>query len=210
VSGLALTGFGLGLVLAAQVGPVTLLIVRSVLRGRRALAVGFAMAGAVATIDLVYATLGLAGVGRLLSRGLLGLCLGLASAAILITIGARTAWLGLRARIGLERADEVVLPARAFVTAVAATALNPLTIALWTVSFPAAAPGSAATSIGHAAAMLIGVGVGTLTWYCGFSTAIALVRRRVGDRLLRAVDVGTGCALIGFGGVVGYRAGHER
>jgi threonine/homoserine/homoserine lactone efflux protein len=33
-------GLGLGVVLAAQVGPVTLLIVRSVLRGGRAVAVG--------------------------------------------------------------------------------------------------------------------------------------------------------------------------
>jgi threonine/homoserine/homoserine lactone efflux protein len=36
-------GFGLGLFLAAQVGPVTLLIVRTVLRGRRAVAVALAV-----------------------------------------------------------------------------------------------------------------------------------------------------------------------
>jgi threonine/homoserine/homoserine lactone efflux protein len=41
---LFLAGLGLGLFLAAQVGPVTLLIVRSVLRGGRALLVGLAMA----------------------------------------------------------------------------------------------------------------------------------------------------------------------
>jgi hypothetical protein len=44
---LVMTGYGLGLLLAAQVGPVTLLIVRSVLRGGRAVAVGLAMAAAV-------------------------------------------------------------------------------------------------------------------------------------------------------------------
>jgi hypothetical protein len=41
---LFLAGLGLGLFLAAQVGPVTLLIVCSVLRGGRALLVGLAMA----------------------------------------------------------------------------------------------------------------------------------------------------------------------
>jgi threonine/homoserine/homoserine lactone efflux protein len=74
-----LVGLGLGFVLAAQVGPVTLLIVRSVLRGGRALAVGLAMAGAVvpaaapasATASARPAALLLAGVagGTLASYG---------------------------------------------------------------------------------------------------------------------------------------------
>ena len=206
---LVLTGYGLGLFLAAQVGPVTLLIVRSVLRGGRALAVGLAMAAAVAVIDLVYAIVGLAGVGRLLNGGSLRLWLGLLSAAVLIAIGARTLWIGWRARFGLESADEVAAPLRAFLTAVAATALNPLTIALWTVSFPAAAPAQATRSTADAAAVLLGVGLGTLSWYGGFSTAVALIRKRVGDRLLGFVDIASGSGLIGFGGLLGYRTLHE-
>jgi putative LysE/RhtB family amino acid efflux pump len=204
---LVLSGYGLGLFLAAQVGPVTLLIVRSVLRGGRALAVGLAMAAAVAAIDLGYAIVGLAGVGRLLNGGSMRLWLGLVSAAVLITIGAKTLWIGWRARSGLESVDEVVAPSRAFLTAVAATALNPLTIALWTVSFPAAAPATHSTP--RAAALLLGVGLGTLSWYGGFSTAVALIRKRVGDRLLRFVDIASGTGLIGFGGLLGYRALHQ-
>ena len=184
---------------------MTLLIVRSVLRGRRAVAVGLTMAGAVAFVDVLYGTLGLAGVGRLLEGGALRLVLGLVSAAILVAIGVRTVWIGFRARLGLEGADEVVAPRRAFLTAVAATALNPLTIAPWTVSFPAAAPDSARGSIGHASELLVGVALGTLTWYCGFSSVVALARRRVGDRLVRAVDAVTGLGLVAFGGVLAYR-----
>ena len=200
------SGFGIGVVVAAQVGPVTLLIVRTVLRGGRAVAVGLAMAAAVALVDLLYAGLGLAGVGRLLSDAPLRLAFGVVSAAIMIAIGARTANAGLRARIGLERAADVVEPRRAFLTAVAATALNPLTIALWTVSFPAAAPGAATRSAGSAALLLAGVGLGSLTWYCTFTTLVALLRRRVGDRLLRVVDVVSGLGLAGFGALIGYRA----
>jgi threonine/homoserine/homoserine lactone efflux protein len=207
---LVLTGYGLGLILAAQVGPVTLLIVRSVLRGGRALAVGLSMAGAVAAIDLGYAVVGLAGVGRLVNGSTAQLWLGLASAAILVAIGTRTLWTGVRARIGLESDDEVVAPSGAFLTAVAATALNPLTIALWTVSFPAAAPDRATTSLGAAAALLLGAAMGTLTWYGGFSTALALVRRRLGRRLLALVDLAGGSGLILFGGLLGYRALEER
>jgi len=207
---LLLSGYGLGLLLAAQVGPVTLLIVRSVLRGGRAVAVGLAMAAAVASIDLAYALVGLAGVGSLLNAGSVRLWLGLVSAAILVGIGARTLWKGIRARSGLESLDEVVVPSRAFLTAVAATALNPLTIALWTVSFPAAAPSRATSSTAAAGALLVGVGLGTLTWYGGFATVVALVQRRIGRRLLRAIDVAGGSGLIGFGGLLGYRALHER
>jgi putative LysE/RhtB family amino acid efflux pump len=206
---LVLSGYGLGLLLAAQVGPVTLLIVRSVLRGGRALAVGLAMAAAVAAVDLVYAIVGVAGVGRLLNGGSLRLWFGFASAAVLVVIGARTLWIGWRARLGLESADDVVAPSRAFVTAVAATALNPLTIALWTVSFPTAAPARATRSTADAAALLLGVGLGTLSWYGGFSTAVALVRKRVGDRLLSVVDIASGLGLIGFGCLLGYRTLRE-
>jgi putative LysE/RhtB family amino acid efflux pump len=195
--------------LAAQVGPVTLLIVRTVLRGGRAVAVGLAMAGAVALVDVLYGTLGLAGVGRLLDGGVLRLVLGLVSAVILVAIGVRTVWIGFRACLGLEGADEVVAPRRAFLTALAATALNPLTIALWTVSFPAAAPGPARGSIGHASELLVGVALGTLTWYCGFSSVVALARRRVGDRLVRAVDAVTGLGLVAFGAVLAYRTARE-
>jgi hypothetical protein len=47
--------------------------------------------------------------------------------------------------------------------------------------------------------VLLGVGLGTLTWYGGFSTAVALLGQRVGDR-----------SLIGFGGLLGYRTLHDR
>jgi putative LysE/RhtB family amino acid efflux pump len=199
-----LQGYALGLLLAAQVGPVTLLIIRSVLRGGRAVAVGLAMAGAVALVDVLYATAGLAGAGSLLDGGPARVGLGLASAAILAGIGLRTIWAGWQARHGLELAADVVVPRRAFVTAVAATALNPLTIALWTVSFPVAAPRAVP------AAVLAGVALGTLTWYAGISTAVALARRQVGPRFVAAVDLTAGAGLVGFGGLIGYRSLHER
>ena len=195
--------------MAAQVGPVTLLIVRSVLRGGRAVAVGLAMAAAVAAIDLLYATLGLAGVGRLLSGGTLHLALGAASAAILIALGIRTLHLGFRARLGLEAHHEVVAPRRAFATAIAATALNPLTIALWTVSFPAAAPAAARGSTADASALLAGVAIGTLTWYCGFATTVAVLRRRIGPRVLAGIDVLTGAGLVVFGSLLAARTAED-
>jgi putative LysE/RhtB family amino acid efflux pump len=196
--------------LAAQIGPVTLLVLRSILRGGRALVIGFAMADAVALVDVLYATVGLTGAGELLQADRLQLALGLVSGAILVAVGVRTIWIGIRARFGLELADDVLGPRRAFVTAVAATALNPLTIALWTVSFPAAAPDAAGSSIAHAAAVLAGVALGTLTWYCGLAASAVLARDRIGPRFLAGIDIGTGGVLVAYGGLLGYRALDDR
>jgi putative LysE/RhtB family amino acid efflux pump len=164
------------------------------------------MALAVAAVDVLYGTLGLAGVGRLFDAGGVRLTLGIACAVVLVAIGLRTIWTGVRARSGFETVDDVVAPRRAFVTAVAATALNPLTIALWTLTFPAAIPAAAGASTAHVAEAMAGVALGTVTWYCGLATAVALVRRRVGGRLLRAVDLAAGCALVAFGLLLGDRA----
>jgi threonine/homoserine/homoserine lactone efflux protein len=201
-------GYLIGILLAAQVGPVTLLIIRSVLRGGRAVAVGLAMAGAVALVDVLYATAGLAGAGQFVSSGSARVALGVVSAVLLVGIGLRTIWAGWQARSGLESAADVVLPERAFLTAVAATALNPLTIALWTISFPAAAP--AADGSVQTVALLAGVTLGTLTWYAGIATVVALARAQVGPRFVAGVDLTTGCGLVGFGGLIGYRSIHER
>ena len=201
-------GFGLGFFVAAQIGPVSLLIVRSVLRG--SLRIGLAMAAAVALVDLLYASLGLAGAARLVDAADgARVALGLVGAAVLVVLGARTAWSGFRARLGLETTTEVATPRRAFATALAATTLNPLTIGLWTAAFPAAAAATAGRSLAATVALLIGVGLGTLTWYSAFTTAVSLARRRVGPSLLRAVDVAAGTGVAGFGALLGYRSVHQ-
>jgi putative LysE/RhtB family amino acid efflux pump len=196
-------GYGLGLFVAAQIGPVSLLIVRSVVRGN--FRIGFAMATAVAVVDLGYAALGLAGVGRLLEENdAVRLTFGFVGAAVLVALGLRTMWIGFRARFGLETAEEVGTPRRAFATAFAATALNPLTIALWTAAASAAVSGGSRSSAGTIA-LLAGVGLGTLSWYTAFAGAIALTRQRIGPRLLAAIDIGAGAGILGFGAYLGLR-----
>ena len=204
-----LTAYGVAFLLAAQVGPITLLIVRSIVRGGRAVVIGLLMAAAVAGVDLVYATVGLAGIGRLLEGDTVQLVLGLVTAAILIVICARSVWFGVRARLELALADQVQ-PRSAFQTAIVATALNPLTIVLWTISFPAALPSDAVASVGSTFVVLVGVALGTLSWYCGFALLLSALRGRLGRPMLSFVDVGTGAALIGYGGLLGYRSVRER
>jgi threonine/homoserine/homoserine lactone efflux protein len=203
-------GFGLGLFVGAQPGPVSLLCIRSVLRG--ALASGIAIGAGAALIDLLYAALGLAGAASLLEADALRVAFGVVGALVLGVIGVRTLWGAFRVRLGGESEQEVASPRRAFATAVAATASNPLTIATWAAIFTAAsaaAVGDAATSTGSAALMLGGVALGTLTAFTTLSVLVALVRQRFGPRLLATVDVVAGAGLLGFAGLLGWRAVHE-
>jgi threonine/homoserine/homoserine lactone efflux protein len=205
-----LVGFGLGFFVGAQPGPVSLLCIRSVLRG--AMRAGIAIGAGAALIDLLYASLGLAGAASLLELGELRLAFGLLGAGVLAYIGYRTLWSAFRVRLGGESEAEVATPRRAFATAVAATASNPLTIATWAALFTAAgaaAVGDAAASASGAAMMLGGVALGTLTAFSLLSLLVAAVRVRFGPRLMATVDVVAGAGLLGFAGLLGWRTLHD-
>jgi putative LysE/RhtB family amino acid efflux pump len=205
-----LVGFGLGLFVGAQPGPVSLLCVRSVLRG--AFTTGVAIGAGAAVIDLLYAALGLAGAASLLEIEALRIALGVTGALVLGAIGARTLWAAFRVRLGAEHPDEVATPRRAFATALAATASNPLTIATWAAIFAAASAasvGNAADSAPAAIAMLAGVGLGTLTAFTALSTLVSLVRGHFGPRLLAWVDGIAGAGLLGFAGLLCWRTAND-
>jgi threonine/homoserine/homoserine lactone efflux protein len=202
-----LVGFGLGFFVGAQPGPVALLCIRSVLRG--ALAGGIAIGAGAALVDLLYASLGLAGAATLLEAEALRVAFGLVGAGVLAYIGGRTLWSAFRVRLGGESQEEVGTPLRAFATAVAATASNPLTIATWAAIFTAAGAAAvtdAAASASGAVLMLGGVALGTLTAFTALSLLVVLVRGRFGPRLLATVDVAAGAGLLGFAGLLGWRA----
>jgi putative LysE/RhtB family amino acid efflux pump len=200
-------GFGLGFVVAAAIGPISLLCIRTVLRG--ALGTGIAIGAGAAVIDATYALLGALGAGRLLEINGLQLALGLVGAAVLAALGARTLWSAFRVRLGGESLEEVATPRQAFLTSLAATASNPTTILSWAAVFAAASTASAVDGTGETLLLVAGVGCGTLTWFTLLSVGLSAIRARVGDRLLAAVDVGSGLGLLAFSGVLGLRAARD-
>lgn len=202
-----LLGAGLGAFVAAQVGPVSLLLVRSSLR--HGAAVGVAIGAGAALVDTAYASLGVAGVAPLLSVAWLQLVLGLVGGLVLLALGIRTLWSAWRVRLGGEADDEVSSPRRAFLTALAATASNPLTIVSWAAIFAAASTAAAARTPVGAVSLLLGVGVGSATWFVTLTGLIALFRARVGRPALAAVDVLSGLGLVGFGVALGVRSARE-
>jgi putative LysE/RhtB family amino acid efflux pump len=193
------SGFGLGFLVAAEVGPIWLLCVRTSVRyGFRP---GAAVGAAAATVDTLYAALGIAGATALLQIDALRIGLGLLGAIVLGVIAARTLWSAFRVRNGGEAAEEVATPLRAYLTAFAATASNPLTIASWAAIF------SAASVAGLAAVpLLVGVALGSGTWFALLAGISAAVGRRASPRALRAVDIVAGIGLAGFAGALGIRA----
>jgi hypothetical protein len=62
---------------------------------------------------------------------------------------------------------------------------------------------------GETLLLCLGVGCGTLTWFTTLSLGLAAVPARVGDRLLKAVDVGSGLGLLLFSGALGVRAARD-
>jgi putative LysE/RhtB family amino acid efflux pump len=202
-----IVGFGLGFFVAAQLGPLSLFLIRSTLRGR--LAVGLAIGAGIAIVDLLYAAAGAAGAAGVLTIDALRTTLGIVGAVVLIYLGVKTLWSALRVRSGFEAADEVASPRKAFLTSLGATASNPLTIASWGAIFAAASTASVAGEHGGTAMLVLGVGIGSLTWCTLLACGVAVARRWVGPRLLQAVDVGAGTGIAAFGGVLAYRTLHD-
>jgi putative LysE/RhtB family amino acid efflux pump len=202
-----LVAFGTGLLLggfvAAQVGPVSLLCIRTATRsGFRA---GAAIGMGAAVVDLLYALCGVAGAAALVQIEPIRIALGFGGAVVLAVMGwqtLRTAW---RLRLGGEMAAEVATPINALCTGIIATASNPLTIVSWAAIFGAAATASLVATPQGAVALLAGVGIGSAAWFLGLAAVASRVGSRMGPRVLGMVDAIAGVGLLTFAALLGIR-----
>ena len=199
--GSVLAGFGFGFLVAAQVGPIWLLCARSVLRGR--LGIGIGIGAGAALVDLLYAAIGEAGAAQALRIAALRESLGLLGAAFLVYLGVRSIHSAFRVRAGMETVQEVATPRSAFLTALGATASNPMTIASWGAIFAAAGTAHVAAS---PVLLVLGVGIGSFVWFLVLSVLMSLLRRHVPEQGLRLADILSGLGLIGFGVLLGVRS----
>lgn len=193
-----LIGFGLGFLVALQLGPMSLLLIRSTLRG--GLGIGLAIGAGVAVVDALYAALGALGAAPLLTIGPLRLALGVVGTGVLVWLGARTLLSAVHVRAGLEGAADVGSAGRAFRTSLGATASNPLTIVSWAGIFAAASTGTSASAV----PLVVGVALGSASWMTLLAGGVAIARRAVGQRLIVVADVLAGLGLLAFAGVLGW------
>ncbi len=192
---LVLRGFILGLAIAAPVGPIGVLCIRRTLAQGRA--IGFVSGLGAATADVVYgciAAFGLTAISVLLVhyRNWLSLLGGL----FLCYLGIKT----LLSRPATESAaaDGHGFPGAYFSTFLL-TLTNPMTILSFVAVFAGLGVGRAANDYAAAAAIVLGVFLGSSAWWFLLSGGVSLVRGKFDARAMLWVNRVSGVIILGFG-----------
>jgi threonine/homoserine/homoserine lactone efflux protein len=190
---LALKGLAFGFILAATVGPMWMLCLRRTLASG-ALA-GLVSGMGIAVADGFYgavAAFGLTAIsGFLLAHAF---WIGLAGAAFLLYLGVKT----LTARPDFSGTEEKPLSlTAAFLSTLGLTLTNPPTILAFAAIF--AGLGLASTSDYDAAGLVVaGVFLGSAAWWVVLVAAAGKLRRHMGPRLFRAINVIAGLSILAF------------
>lgn len=193
--GLFLRGVVLGFAIAAAVGPISLLTIRRTLTD--GLRVGLASGAGVATADAIYASVAAFGL-TVISDALVAQerVLGLVGGAFLVYLGIRT----LTSRPATT-ATATRTPSRgasaAYVSIVALTLANPATI----LSFAALFVGLGVIGQGglSAALLVVGVFLGSMTWWIVLTLTVSQLRARVTPSILRKITMASGVLIAAFG-----------
>ncbi|MGE0182422.1 MAG: LysE family translocator [Parvularculaceae bacterium] len=190
-----LKAVGVGLAVAAPVGPMSLLCMRTtLLRGWRS---GLAIGAGVAMGDAIFAAiaaLGLAGLSAFMLAH---------EKPLHLAAGLFLLWLGLtafRRKAGEGEARAVAHRSvfRDFATSVLLTLTNPPTIIMFAAIFTALAPADGFTLAG-AAMTTLGVLAGSFVWWIGVVAALSLFRRAIGARARLWIDRASGAILAALG-----------
>jgi threonine/homoserine/homoserine lactone efflux protein len=195
VSSVLLRGFALGFAIAAAPGPIFFLCLRRTLvKGwLNGLFSGFG----VATADGFYAALGVFGVGAI-AIVLTGerRWLALAGGVLLVALGARIAL--DRPKTTESASTNGVGLAWAYFSTLGLTITNPATI----ISFAALAATLGAGIRGgylRPALLVVGVLLGSATWWCMLAALAAGLRTRITPCVVRGISTASGLAIVGLG-----------
>jgi threonine/homoserine/homoserine lactone efflux protein len=182
-----LAGAGVGLSIAAPIGPTSMLCIQRTLAA--GLVTGLATGFGVATVHLTYGALA-AGWGTAFAAAWADTALlSFASGLVLLAFAVRVLRRAPVLREGIEARGTL---AAAYCGAVGIGFLNPLTPIL----FAAATP----TLLGHASApvpaLVGGVFLGSLGWWVALTATVSLLRRRLTCRSLRIANRAAGLLLV--------------
>jgi threonine/homoserine/homoserine lactone efflux protein len=189
----AIKGFAIGFAIAAPVGPIGVLCIRrSLAEGRW---IGLVTGLGAATADAAYGAI--AAFGLTAMSGFL-----VAQRAWLGFIGGLfLGYLGIRTFMS-KPADETAQAREggmfaAYVSTLFLTLTNPMTILSFAAVF--ASIGLAASpDYSSAGLMVAGVFAGSALWWLLLSNGVALLRSRMTPRWMQAVNLISGCIILGF------------
>ena len=194
-------GVLLGLGAAVPIGPVNVQIARRVLR--HGFVAGFALGSGAVTVDIFYAVLTSVGVQRLAQVRLLEWSIRVGGVLLLGYLGVaslrgeRDAWHSDPLTPGAADSSPVGA-ARAYLTGLVMTLLNPMTVAFWFVAVPIlAAPGNPQTW-SSVPLVCAGVFAGTISWVVFFAGLLAWAGRYRRNWWLALADAAGGAALLVF------------
>jgi threonine/homoserine/homoserine lactone efflux protein len=190
---LFLKGLLFGFLLAATVGPMWVLCFRRTL-AQGALA-GFVSGMGIAVADGLYgavAAFGLTAISGFLLR--YSFWIGLAGGVFLVYLGVKIL-ISNPATNGKE--EQKVSHPRAFLSTLGLTLANPPTILAFVAIF--AGLGLASTAdYGAASLVVLGVFLGSASWWVLLAAGAGWLRNRVGPKLFRVINVVSGLTILGF------------
>jgi threonine/homoserine/homoserine lactone efflux protein len=189
---LFLKGLLFGFLLAATVGPMWVLCFRRTLaQGPLA---GFVSGMGIAVADGLYgsvAAFGLTAISGVLLQ--YGRWIGLVGGAFLVYLGIKI----LVSNPTLGSADEQkVGHAKAFVSTLGLTLANPPTILAFAAIF--AGLGLVSSDYATAALVVLGVFLGSASWWIALAVGAGWLRGRMGPKLFRAINIVSGLSILGF------------
>jgi L-lysine exporter family protein LysE/ArgO len=195
VVGMVGYGMGVGVVLAAPVGPINVEILRrGMLIGPKA---GWLVGFGALTADTIFAAIIVSGVTGIADRPALRVPLFLAGAAMLAWIAVMSIREALRGQIVLE--GKARGASRSYMTGFMMAALNPMGIVYW-LSVGSALVAEAVSRVGRIGSPLLvgGVFLGIFCWVSGLALLIRAGRRFVSPQVLRWITGVSGVVLLGF------------
>lgn len=185
-------GLLFGFLLAATVGPMWVLCFRRTL-AQGALA-GFVSGMGIAVADGIYgaiAAFGLTAISGFLLR--YSLWIGLAGGAFLVYLGVKI--LISNPTLNAKEEQKVSHPT-AFLSTLGLTLANPPTILAFVAIF--AGLGLVASDYATAALVVLGVFLGSASWWVLLAAGAGWLRGRVGAKLFRAINSISGLTILGF------------
>jgi threonine/homoserine/homoserine lactone efflux protein len=192
---LLVRGMLLGLSVAAPVGPIGLLCIRRTLSAGRL--TGFVSGLGAATADLMYGSVAAFGV-TVVTQALTAqtLWLRLIGSLFLLYLGVQT----LRARPATRSAEAAGRSLlSAYLSTLALTITNPLTILSFAGMFTALGVGAAAGSYAEGMLVAAGVFLGSALWWLLLSGGASMLRERLDARWLLWINRASGAMIVLFG-----------
>jgi threonine/homoserine/homoserine lactone efflux protein len=187
-----LKGLAFGFLLAATVGPMWVLCFRRTVE-QGALA-GFVSGMGIAVADGLYgavAAFGLTAISGVLLK--YSFWIGLVGGLFLLYLGVRN--LFSRPEIRESNASPTGL-LQGFLSTLGLTLTNPPTILAFAAIF--AGLGLVSSDYGTAALVVLGVFLGSASWWVVLAAGAGWLRRRIGPQLFRAINIVSGVTILGF------------